>query len=852
MPPVRLHWSLVAPVDRDAAWQVFRNTDAFNRAAGLGFAFEEVPQPDGSVLRFGRTSKFGLVIRWQEHPFEYLAPTGFRSRREFVGGPLATSVVTVQLEEVPHGTKVDYTVELTPRSLLTRPLVAADAQLTIKPTLGRVLRQTIDALSGGGAALDPVPAVSPQVAQRLEQLISAVEPAPLREVLRRRLVEGPYATLFRLQPLQLAHQTGVDPTIVARALLDATRAGLLELRWELLCPRCRGAKQSVEMLGSGDRVVHCLSCQIDYDGSFPDNVEVVFRPHPTLGHEPSPVDCLLSPHRTPHVLAQAVLEPGATVRWGLTLQEGGYRIDTGGSAATLEVTRGEAAQDLVLDIDEHGVQPRSTRIAPGKRYLFLRNCTDEPVVVGLHRQWRPPFALTAGRLLELDGVADMLPTGTIAPGYAPRVRAMSVLAAQALPGTAPGRLGTLTERAVHSHHGNDAVIACFATPADAIEALRHSARRGLAIGLASGPVVDLTDGEVHRLGGQTVDDALAAMRDAGAGRVALHARQRDDAAWAEALARAEAATESPGTFCHRYVRFPKEDHAERTAANQTLADAPLPRQVAGWVLGESLAEGGQGLLYEATRADGTQAAWKVVRPELATDTVACQRFRLEAHLVSQLDDDAVVKVFDHGQLPDGRPWLSMERLHGLDLADVLADGPLPADGVRQLAGRLCAGLDAAHDLGVLHRDVKPANVFLVDGDPARAKLVDFGIAQPLEEARLEDPDVILGTLEYMSPEQLQLDEVGPSSDVYAAGLVLYEALCQHLPWGGDLPIQVAMQRLTVPPQPLGDDVPDDLAQAIEKALAPSPQARFQRASELADSLTDKNRHAQTARGDTVR
>jgi hypothetical protein len=835
MPPLRLHWSLHVPVDRPTAWATFRNTDAFNRAAGLGFGFEEVPHGEG-VRRQGHVRKFGLVIRWEEHPFELLAPDGFTSRRTFLGGPLASSTVTVRLHDAPDGTRVDYTVELQPRSVLVRPLVAADAKLTIRPTLDRALQRTVASLQEGGPSLDPAPPLPAEAEPHLTRGLAAIAHPGLRKALERRLRRGPYGTLFQIRPLQLAHQLDQPPGQVVAELLAATRAGLLQLRWELLCPRCKGAKDSLEQLAPR-RTVHCSSCRIDYDGSFPDNVEVVFRPHPLVRDEPPPVDCLLSPHRTPQVIAQAELAPGDAVRWGATLQPGGYRVDVGHAAATLEVAADGAEHELVLDVDDDGVQPRRLRVAPGRRRIWVRHRGSQPRVVGLHRQWRPPFALSAGHLLQLPEARGLLPDGALPPGFVPTTTTLAVVAAQLAP-DAPDHdaLQRLLAEATVAQADEGRVVAAFATVGEALDALFAVPRRHLAVGLAHGPVVDLCDGTTHLLGGDGVDHALSAMHDAGAGRTLLHAQHRSQPHWSSALAERQAVAEAAATYAHAVVKVPHLDRAERHDTAQQLTALPVPRTVAGWTIGAVLAEGGQGVLHEASHGDGRRGAFKVLRAELATDTLACQRFRLEAALVEQIDDDAVVRVLDSGQLRDGRPWIVMERLEGHDLQQRLDERQrLPVPEVRAVGVRMCQGLDAAHREGVLHRDVKPANVFLVDGRADRAKLLDFGIAQPLEEARRDQPELILGTLEYMSPEQLEFEPIDVTSDVYAAALVLYESLSGHLPWEGDQPVQIAMQRLAKPPAPL--DAPQPLAELILAALARSPEDRPRDARTLAEALS---------------
>ena len=841
--PVVLSWSFSVPVDRASAWQVMSNTDAFNRAAGLGFSFEEEALPDGRVRRFGRVKKFGLTIEWEELPFDFVAPGGFTSRRRFTGGPLRESVASVQLSETPTGTRIDYRVELHPASILTRPIIAADARLTIKPTLQRALDAAMAVLRGEGAGIDPPPPMTQAQEQRLAEALARVQHPRVREALGQRIRFAPLPLVDRLQPLQVAQTTGLSPEAVVHGFLEATRDGLLELRWEMLCPRCRVGKATAATLTPAPQTVHCGSCNIRYDGSFPDNVAVVFRPNPDIRSVAVPVDCLLSPSRTPHVLAQALLPAGDGVQWGVTLQEGGYRLDLAQGNATVEVVEGGPDHDLIVDVESFGVRPHLLRVAPGRRRILVRNRSGKRVAVGLHRQWRPPFTLTAGALLSMPGVQALLPGEALAPGVEPQVRRRVVLAAtdpSALPNAPLSPwLQALSAAAERAHEGNQAVIATFATVDEALDwVLGHGVHRH-SVGLAVGPVMELVSQEGTLLGGATVEAAVDAMRDVGPGQVAVHGTSKgDDALRTGLAARPGIVQREPGTFCHLYLTVPERRREELEVLHAEMDAREIPSLVHDWVIGQPVAEGGQGRLFEARDPNERRGVLKLLRPELATDAEACQRLRLEAELASAIEHDAVVAVWDHGQLPDGRLYLILEQLHGEDLRQRLDRGALSLSEVVALGERLCDGVGAVHDAGVLHRDLKPANVFLVDGEVARAKVLDFGIAQRLGDAPIEDEhDVLLGTVEYMSPEQLQLDPFDHRSDLYAVGLVLYEAAAGQLPWTGEMDIQVAMQRLSKPP-PRPDGVPDALWSTIDDVLSTDVEARPPDARALGRRLRD--------------
>jgi hypothetical protein len=269
-----------------------------------------------------------------------------------------------------------------------------------------------------------------------------------------------------------------------------------------------------------------------------------------------------------------------------------------------------------------------------------------------------------------------------------------------------------------------------------------------------------------------------------------------------------------------------------------------PRVLGGrYRLDEPLASGGMGTVYVATDERlGRRVAVKLLKDELAHDDRFVQRFRREARAAAALSHPNVASVFDYGE-DSGTPFIVMELAPGRDLARVLReDGPLPAARARRIATQMCAALGHAHAAGLVHRDVKPANV-IVDADD-RVKVTDFGIARATGESTLTATGTVLGSAHYMSPEQASGAPVTPASDVYAAGLVLYEMLTNALPFTGESPVAVALRHVSdeVPrPSALNPDVPADLDDAVARATARDPAERWRSAGEMAAALTGEDR-----------
>jgi serine/threonine protein kinase len=200
-------------------------------------------------------------------------------------------------------------------------------------------------------------------------------------------------------------------------------------------------------------------------------------------------------------------------------------------------------------------------------------------------------------------------------------------------------------------------------------------------------------------------------------------------------------------------------------------------------VGSRVGAGGMGVVYSAQTDAGTRVAIKRLHRELA-DAKSRARFIREAEILETLDHSALVRHVDHGSTDDGDPYLVMEWLDGEDLAQRLRRGPLSVEQSVAFGRQVASGLAAAHAAGVLHRDVKPTNIFLPDGELERAKIIDFGVAHwRLATRALTRTGGIVGTPGYMSPEQARGEaDVDERTDIYSLGCVLYECLAGQPPF----------------------------------------------------------------------
>ncbi|TMK92903.1 MAG: serine/threonine protein kinase, partial [Actinobacteria bacterium] len=259
-----------------------------------------------------------------------------------------------------------------------------------------------------------------------------------------------------------------------------------------------------------------------------------------------------------------------------------------------------------------------------------------------------------------------------------------------------------------------------------------------------------------------------------------------------------------------------------------------------------LGAGGMANVYLAEDQElGRRVAIKILNERHANDEQFVERFRREAKNAAGLSHPNIVSIFDRGQA-EGTYYIAMEYLDGRSLKELItARGPAPIPVSVDYARQILAALRVAHRQNLVHRDIKPHNV-LVDGE-GRVKVTDFGIARAGPSQMTEEGSII-GTAQYLSPEQAQGAPVTPASDLYSVGIVLYELLTGSVPFGGETPVELAMKHLSKVPEPpsrLRPEVPRDLDFVVMRALAKSPDERYQSADEMDADL------ARVARGVSV-
>ena len=254
-------------------------------------------------------------------------------------------------------------------------------------------------------------------------------------------------------------------------------------------------------------------------------------------------------------------------------------------------------------------------------------------------------------------------------------------------------------------------------------------------------------------------------------------------------------------------------------------------------LEELVGSGGMSNVFRAhDRLLERTVALKILHEQYTRDEDYVERFRREARAVAQLTHPNIVTVIDRGE-QDGRQFIVFEYVDGENLKELSARGPLDAGEAIRLALQVAHALSFAHARGLVHRDVKPQNVLL--NDEGQAKVTDFGIARSLDVHGVTQTGTVLGTSDYIAPEQARGQKVDPKTDIYSLGAVLYELLTGEVPFSGDNFVAVAMRHVSEPPPSVLEHRPDcplRLDLAVQRAMAKDPADRFASMEELCAEL----------------
>ena len=485
------HWTWEFDAEPMAVWTVLADTARFNEAAGFPkHEISERKEPDGGVSYIGTAKISGFNVAWRDIPLEWIEGERFTHRSEFFGTPIKSLAVTLTLTEENDGTRADYLLEVEPRNWIGR-ILARYLLRSAEPTYARLASELAAYLKGRKPAPFETPAevFTPSVKRRVDTAITQIAATGCDLGLAERLAayvrDAQEVDLMHIRPLKLARDWSLTERDIIEVCLEAVNAGLLGMDWQLLCPRCRGAKVNAPRLGDLPPQAHCESCSIDYEREFATNVELTFHPAPAIRQIDRGEFCLFGPMSTPHVKLQQTLGPGRARRVDFTLPPGGYRIRTLNGAGAADIDHDGGALPSVTMAD-HGVRLDPHRAA-GQIVIENTSAREQTAVVE-EREWARD-ALTAHRVTSMQLFRDLFGGDVLRPGDEIAVDTMTFLFTD-LKGstTLYNQIGDarayqlvrhhfdyLRER-VRRHNGaivktvGDAVMAAFADPVDALQA----------------------------------------------------------------------------------------------------------------------------------------------------------------------------------------------------------------------------------------------------------------------------------------------------------------------------------------------------------------------------------------------
>jgi class 3 adenylate cyclase len=473
-------------------WPLLADTARVNEAANIPkHAITEIPQADGSVQFFGRVKMGPFDLKWREKPVNWVSDQWFEHCRYFESGPLKSLCAQFSVEPNGEGALGHYRISAEPANLIGRIILATGFFSSSAKTFGRLAEEANAFAKGDTPALFSyaAPQPKPAVVARVARLVKEIEATPNGHGLAQKLADlvlhAQEVDLWHIRPLKLAHEWNRPPVQVIELCLQAVRAGLLELRWDLLCPRCRVAKA---WSGGLDRLpdgAHCGSCNIDYGRDFSKNVEASFRPAAAIRPMESGEYCLMGPLSTPHIKLQVALDPGETREIKAQFSFGPYRLRTLEAGPECDIEAGiEGFPAVILEADEVTAGPPAPR-----GMIRLENRSPRLLTAIVESRAWVAEALTADRVTALQAFRDLFSEDVLRPGDEVSIGRVTLLFSDLRGSTALyQKIGDATAyhlvrdhfaflaQTIRDHQGaivktiGDAVMAAFARPEDGLAA----------------------------------------------------------------------------------------------------------------------------------------------------------------------------------------------------------------------------------------------------------------------------------------------------------------------------------------------------------------------------------------------
>lgn len=556
---VNLSASLIIDASPERLWPLLSDTGRVDRAMGIPAFERSTPKPD---LSFAVSSHYlGLPVAWHEYPYEWVFEQWYQVSRVFLPPlPIDRVVNRTTLTALPGDkTQVDVTVAVEPRG----PIGWLAARLYIgRKLLGDLLRtyRSFGELAQAAALVAPPPARRPVV--NVDRLALAADRlslfnigSALIERLTTHLRSADDPDVLRMRPFALADAWGEPRLEVLRLFLYATRAGLLDLEWDVICPNCRGASVRTATLADLTLDAHCSSCNIRYDVNFDESVELRFSVSPDIRDAADLAYCIGGPANTRHIVSQVWLPPRSTKQLRLRLAEGSYRLRSRQlpSMALLSTAAGAQIDAAQARFEQHQIALDTAELAPGDVTLSFENSTGASILVLLEQTAWSSQAVSASLVTAMDEFRQLFSSQVLAPGIGVSIRNLTFLFSDLKGSTmlydtigdspAYARVRDhfdVMKAIIAEQHGalvktiGDAVMAVFPSAEDAVEASLAIQREFIAgqlargdpalhvkLGLHRGPCIAVNANDLLDYFGSTVNIAARVQNESIGGDIVI-------------------------------------------------------------------------------------------------------------------------------------------------------------------------------------------------------------------------------------------------------------------------------------------------------------------------------------------
>lgn len=429
-------------------WPYVADTQRFNQVIGLpAVTYTEIPQEIGGSQLIGQSSKWGLQVEFEDYPFQWIRNQEFTNHRKFRSGPIAHTGVKLTLTPNETGTLARYEVEITPANLVGTLATAYQFGWLAQKTINQAFEQIDGFLQNQAAQPFQLPASSIDEAARarLDTFGRQLIEQGFSEQWVNRLVdllttEADFE-LIRIRPYKLAKAWQAPRQEILEMFLSATKLGLLNMQWDILCPLCRGGNDAYSSLDQLHKGAHCPTCNIDFEANFAKHVELTFQPHSQIRGVYDHQYCVGGPMVTPHILAHQIIQPHENRAIQLTLEPGEYRLRTQKPGQdwwlTIEETGSPVVETVCLVADEEQIQTQTTEsnsplarlTLPAGGRLTFQLTNQAPYSQRFYIEQGEWFtnAVSAAEVTALQHFRDLFSDEVLRPGEEIGIQGMTIL-----------------------------------------------------------------------------------------------------------------------------------------------------------------------------------------------------------------------------------------------------------------------------------------------------------------------------------------------------------------------------------------------------------------------------------------